>query len=176
MSDQKATDSEYESFVELFTASEPALRGFVRSLVPGWHDADEVVQEVALTAWKKFEDFEQGSSFLSWVCTIARFKALSYRRNKARDRLCFSDELIELMAEEGMTETNSRKQEYRALEKCLAKLSEKQRRWIMISYTPGLSVKEEAEKAGVNPGTIYMRTNRIRKVLFDCINQTLKAT
>ena len=101
----------HEAFVELFTAHEQALRAFVRTLVPTWHDADEIVQEVALTAWRKFGEFEIGTSFISWVCMIARFKALSYRRKMARDKLSFNRELMELMADESLEETDKRKGE-----------------------------------------------------------------
>lgn len=171
--DDDATQDNYEQFVELFTRNEQALRTFTRTLVPGWHDADEIVQEVALVAWRKFDDFEIGTSFIKWVCMIARFKALSYRRKMARDKLSFNTELIEIMAEEATEECDQRQSEYEALEKCLSKLSDKQRRLVTIAYTPGIKVKEEAERAGVRPGTFYMRLNRIRASLFECINETI---
>jgi len=163
----------YEQFVELFTRNEQALRAFTRTLVPGWHDADEIVQEVALVAWRKFDEFELGTSFISWVCMISRFKAMSYRRKMARDRLAFNNDLLELMADEAVEECDERQREYEALENCLRLLPEKQRRLVDVAYTPGLSIKEEAEHAGIKPGTLYMRLNRIRATLFDCIGKNL---
>ncbi len=170
---EASASDNYEQFVELFTRNEPALRSFARTLVPSWFDADEIVQEVALVAWRKFPEFEIGTSFIKWVCMIARFKALSYRRKMARDRLSFNTDLMDLIAEEGIEETDQRQQEYEALERCLSKLPEKQRSLITLAYTPGLTVKEEAERAGIKPGTLYMRLNRIRATLFDCIGKTL---
>ena len=41
--------------MELFARHEGDLRAFARSLMPSWHDADEVVQQVALVAWRKFD-------------------------------------------------------------------------------------------------------------------------
>ena len=166
-------DDDYQKFVELFTAHERSLRAFIRSLVPTWHDADELVQEVALTAWQKFNEFEVGTSFTSWTYTIARFKALSYRRKMARDRLAFRSDLLELLAEEGATEEDTRQCEYEALETCMKKLPETQRKWVMLAYTPGQSAKEEAEALGIRPNTFYMRINRIRNDLFECIQRNL---
>lgn len=163
----------YEQFVELFTRNEQALRTFVRTLVPSWHDADEIVQEVALVAWRKFDEFEMGTSFIRWVCVIARFKAMGMRRKMARDRLTFNTDLMELMAEEGLEESDQRQREYEALERCLKKLPEKQRGLVTLAYTPGIKVKEEAERVGIKAGTLYMRLNRIRAVLFDCIGKSL---
>lgn len=172
--DESSSAETYEKFVELFTSHEQALRTFVRSLGPNWHDADEIVQEVALVAWRKFEEFEQGTSFLKWVCVISRFKTLSFRRKMAREKLAFNTELMELMAEEALDESELRSQEYQALEGCLAKLPEKQRRWVTLAYTQGMSARDEAERLGVKEGTFYMRLNRIRASLLDCIQETMK--
>jgi RNA polymerase sigma-70 factor (ECF subfamily) len=167
------TDEAYDEFVGLYTSHEQRLRAFVRTLVPNWTDADEIVQEVALTAWKKFSDFESGTSFMAWICTIARFKALSYRRKMGRDRLAFRAELIELMAEEGDEEEDKRERELEALSECMSKLPEKHQRWVQLAYTPGMSAKSEAEALGMRPNTFYMKLNRIRANLHGCIQDNL---
>jgi len=171
--DESPPSQDYEKFVELFTKNEQALRTFVRCLGPRWQEADEIVQEVALVAWRKFGEFELGSSFLKWVCVIARFKTMSFLRNAARDRLTFRTELLELMADEALDERELRSREYQALEDCLAKLPEKQRRWVTLAYTRGTSAREEAERLGVKAGTFYMRLNRIRSLLLKCIQDSL---
>ena len=167
-------DEKYERFVGLLTANDRALRAFVRTLGPRWHDADEIAQEVALVAWRKFGEFEPGTSFLKWICVIARFKTMSFLRDAARDRLAFRPELLELMAEEALNECDLRSREHEALEQCLAKLPETQRRWITLAYTRGTSSREEATRLGLNEGAFYMRLNRIRRVLLECVRATLR--
>lgn len=171
---QRDPADNYEQFVELFTQNEQALRTFIRSLVPSWHDADEIMQEVALVAWQKFGDFERGTSFIKWTCVIARFKTLVYRRKFARERLAFNEVLMEVMADESVRESDQRKREYEALENCLKKLPEKQKRWVTLAHTPGISSKELAKEIGMKPGAFYMRLNRIRGTLLSCINKSLK--
>lgn len=166
--------SQYELFVELFARNEGNLKAFVRSMLPTWHDADEVVQQVALVAWRKFDQFDPQSSFIKWVCVIARFEALAYRRKMARDRLVFSEDLISLMAEEGTEEMPQRHAENKALEKCLQKLPNKQREFVTLAYTPGITAKSISDKEGVRPGSFYMRLNRIRKQLLVCIQKTIQ--
>lgn len=173
MTTSKDSNDNYEHFVELFTKNEQSLRTFVRSLVPSWHDTDEIVQEVALVAWQKFDQFERGTSFIKWACVIGRFKALAHRRKFARGQIAFKQALIEVMADEAERETDQRQREYEALENCLSKLPEKQRRWVTLAHTPGISSNELAEEIGVKPGTFYMRLNRIRKTLLTCINKNL---
>ncbi|MEM9158160.1 MAG: sigma-70 family RNA polymerase sigma factor [Verrucomicrobiota bacterium] len=164
----------YERFVELFTQNEQSLRTFVRGLVPTWHDTDEVVQETALTAWQKFDDFKEGTSFLKWTCVIARFKALTRRRKFAREKIAFNEALMQVMADESVRETDQRKREYEALESCLNKLPEKQKHWVTAAHTPGMSSLEIAEEIGIKPGAFYTRLNRIRASLLKCINRSLK--
>ncbi|MBG88263.1 MAG: RNA polymerase subunit sigma-70 [Verrucomicrobiales bacterium] len=164
---------QYETFVELFARYEGDLRAFVRSLLPTWYDADEVVQQVALVAWRKFDQFDPSTSFIKWACVIARFEALGYRRKLARDRLVFREDLMAKLAEEAAEETEERKSENAALEGCLKKLPAAQRELVTMAYTPGTTTKELANRAGVKPGSFYMRLNRIRKVLLDCVETTM---
>ena len=49
-------DQHHDNFLRLFAVSEPALRAFVRSLVPRREDLPEVMQEVAVVLWRKFGD------------------------------------------------------------------------------------------------------------------------
>ena len=175
MRDEELSDN-YERFVEVFVRNENDLRCFVRSLMSTWHDADEVVQLVALVAWRKFDQFDQSTQFIKWVCVIARFESLSYRRKMARDRLVFSEDLMALMADEAIEETEDRRQENQALEGCLEKLPSNQRELITLAYTPGFTTKELTEKAGVKPGAFYMRLNRIRQTLLSCIQSSMEGT
>lgn len=163
----------YEAFVAVFTRNEADLRRFVRSLLPTWHDADEVMQQVGLVAWRKFDQFDPSTKFIRWACVIARFEVLTYRRKMARDRLVFREDLISVMAEESGEEEERRQAETEALEKCLKTLPDQQRKFVLLAYTPGISTKELAEKAGVKPGTFYMRLNRIRDALQQCIRKRI---
>lgn len=164
----------YEQFVELFARSESDLRKFVRSLLPTWHDADEVVQQVALVAWRKFEQFDPATRFSRWLCVIARFEVMTYRRKMARDRLVLSEDLLQTLADEALEEIEERQEETDALETCLRQLPDEQRRFVTLAYSSGVSIQDLAEQAGVRPGTFYMRLNRIRKTLLGCIQGTLK--
>ncbi len=178
-SNPPSSDDAYECFLKLFAHYENDLRTFIRSLLPTWHDADEVLQQSALVIWRKFDQFDasvEGSAFMKWACVIARFEALAYRRKMARDRLVFREDILDLMAEEGTEEIDSRQAEYDALESCLAALSEKQRKLVTLAYTPGVKVKELAEQAGSTSAAFYMRLNRLRKDLMQCIENKVQAT
>ena len=162
----------YESFVQVFARHEPGLRAFVRPLVPTWDDMDEVIQQTCVVLWRKYGDFEPGTDFLSWACTIARFEVLKYRRTRARDRHLFGEELIVLLADEGAAEATQRERERRALDGCIEKLQPRHRELIRRCYS-GTSIKEVAESLGRSATSLYKMLNRIRVGLLECIERSL---
>ena len=162
-------DDRYEAFIRVFTQSEPDLRRFIRSLLPTSTDADEVLQQTALVAWRKFDQFDRDTTFIKWACVIARFESLAYRRKMARDRLVFREDVLDLMATEGMEEFDDRNEEHSVLEGCLAALPTEQRKFITLAYTPGIKIKQLAAEAGSTATAFYMRLKRIRHQLMKCI-------
>ena len=52
----KQDDQQYESFVRLYSEHEPQIRAYLRSLLPTWQDVNEVIQNVAVVLWRKFDN------------------------------------------------------------------------------------------------------------------------
>lgn len=166
---EPSEDARYEVFVKKFAHYEGDLRRFVRSLLPNWTDADEVVQQTAIVMWRKFDQYDPSTHFMKWACVIARFEALAYRRKMARDRLVFREDILELMADEGAEEIDHRQAEHEALAACLQEMPEKQRQLLTLAYSQGVKVKELAEEAGSSAAAFYMRLNRLRRQLLKCV-------
>lgn len=162
-----------ERFVSLFAETEPALRLFLRSLLPRWEDTDEVLQETSLVLWRKFDSFTEGTDFLRWACMVARFEALKYRRGKARDRHVFTETLMEQLAQEAEDELPNLDLERKALEACLQKLGDRERSWVDSVYGNDNQIREVAVQAGRSAGSLYKALHRIRLGLLDCVNRSL---
>jgi RNA polymerase sigma-70 factor (ECF subfamily) len=162
-------DASYESFVQLFARHEPGLRSFVRPLVPTCDDMDEVIQQTCLVLWRKYGEFEPGSEFLKWACTVARFEVLKHRRAKARDRHLFGEELIALLADEGAAESARRERERRALDACIDRLGPQPRELIRRCYAGGARINEIARSLGRSATGLYKALDRIRLLLLECI-------
>ena len=163
----------YERFVMLFTHEEPVLRAFVRSLLPSWHDVDEVMQQTGIVIWNKFYQYEEGTNFMRWACVIARFEVLKYRRSKARERLVFREDLWELLAEEATDSAEMLQKERQALDECMQKLPDTDRALVGAAYAHGTSIKEVAESAGHSATAFYKKLHRIRLGLLGCIQRQL---
>ena len=77
-------NAHYEIFVQRFAQFEPDLRRFIRSLLPTWTDADEVLQQTAMVIWKKFDQYDPDTHFMKWpVLSLASRRWLIAARLRA---------------------------------------------------------------------------------------------
>jgi RNA polymerase sigma-70 factor, ECF subfamily len=166
---------QHDHFLRLYVENEEALRGFVRSLVPTLEDAREVMQEVAALLWRKFDDLDSPENFRRWAFGVARMEALTFRRDQARDRHVFSEDLIRLLEAEAEEAAGQSDREERALEQCLKKLPHAQRSLIETVYVGGVRIDEMARAAGRTPMALYKMLHRTRMALADCIRITLES-
>lgn len=172
-------ETRYNEFVGLLARHDQAIRRFVRSLLPSKEGADDVMQETALECWKKFSDFapenpEQAvDEFIRWACVIARYKALSWQRDHARDRLVFRESVIERLAQHAMDHLDQHEMERQAIGLCLGKMETDQRQLVLSVHAPGDSIARIAARTGEKARRLYSRVNVLRKRLLECVQQQL---
>lgn len=172
-------ETKYNEFVGLLARHDQSIRRFVRSLMPSKEGVDDVVQETALECWKKFDDFAPSdpddamNEFIRWACVIARYKAMSWQRDKSRDRLVFRETVIERLSESAIDQLDRQEHERKALDRCLGKLDSDQRRLILSVHSSGDSITAIAAETGEKARRLYSRVNGLRKLLLDCVQNRL---
>ena len=172
MSVENESPDDLKDYVALIADHQGNLRAFIVSLMPGSPDVADVLQETNAALWMKRKKFEHGTNFIAWAFKIARYEVIRQRdRTKRLDRLVFSDELLESLAEADAPAKPSAR--LAALDSCLKKLSETQRKLIQARYTPGRSIEQYAIDTGKKPSGLRMALLRIREILKDCIEKTL---
>lgn len=72
-----------DDFEKLLDAERISVERFVRFRLSSKADADDVLQEVYLTAYRKFSQLKNKDSFKAWIISIARNKCNDYFRRKA---------------------------------------------------------------------------------------------
>lgn len=77
---------ELTEFPQLFQKEYKRLV-LIASAIAGSSHAEDVVQDAAIVAYKKFGAFEQGSNFGAWMATIVRNCAANERRKSNRTML-----------------------------------------------------------------------------------------
>jgi RNA polymerase sigma-70 factor (ECF subfamily) len=162
-------------FLRLFLQHERRLYAYIVTLLTNWTDADDVLQEVSLVMWDKFDADNPPDDFTAWGCRIAYFKVLDFLKKRQRSRVVFSQAMLERLAESaaeqaGALQLDDRRQ---ALADCLAKLTPRDRDLLGRRFTEGASIQSIAAQAGRSADAIYKALGRIRLALFDCVTRTL---
>ena len=90
-----------ELFAHLFTEYRQRIFSFIRvSTVGSTIDAEEILQEVCIVAWQKFEKFSLDTDFVRWVNQISYFQVLKHRRKEGGRPAQFSEHFMERIAQE----------------------------------------------------------------------------
>jgi RNA polymerase sigma-70 factor (ECF subfamily) len=119
--------------------------------------AEELTQDVFLTAWRKAARFDQSRGRLStWLMTIAHNLAVDRLRREtgvSRPTLVLVDKVPEQPGVDEEAILMERDLAFRAL----ACLSDAERRLIARAYFRGLTAREIAESDGIPLGTVKTR-------------------
>lgn len=163
----------HRRFLRAFTAHELAIRAYVRRLVPARADADDVMQEVSVILWEKFDSFREGADFKAWAFGVARFEVLAWLRDKGRDRLVLNDEVVSKIAEESTADEPHLARQREALETCMEKVPPGQRELMMQAYQPDARIQKVAERSGRSVPGFYQWLHRMRRALLECVRNVL---
>lgn len=161
--------------MELFALHQRRLFLYISALIPSPGDADEVLHETNIVIWKKFDQFEPGTDFLTWAYRIAQFQALEYRRRKAKAMPGFSPDVMAQIAGRALDEDAHLERRRSALADCTRKLEHPDRTLLEQCYVPGARVAEIARNTGRTATSIYRTLRRIRNLLMDCVRRSLAA-
>lgn len=166
---EKSTE---EQFVQALTSSQAPLLAYISCLLGDVHDANTVLQETNLVLWRKANEFPEIKNFLAWARGVAYFQALAFLRDHKRDKLIFSQEVIEhLVAEREEIDFDERRL---ALRDCVAQLEGKKRELIQKRYTASKRIGLIAKELQMSEGSVKMALKRIRVSLMKCVNKRLE--
>ena len=159
----------------LLTRYHAALYCYVFSCVRSHHDAEDILQNVALTVMESIGRLRSADGFLPWAREIARYCVLTHRR-KTRRETPLDPELVQRLAEaaEELERDEPTPAHHEALLACLAHLPGESRRLLLQRYRrPAGEVSTLATKLGRSIQSIYARLKRIKAVLRECIRRRL---
>lgn len=166
-------DAKNARFVHLLTQHKERLFRYIYCLVRSLQDTEDVFQQTAVTLWDKFEEFDPNTNFVTWACTVARFKSLRFLESKGRQRLVFSEDLLSELVENDACLPDLHDARLNALAKCRERLSENDQLLLLACYGGERSIRDAAAKVGRPVGSVYDSLSRIRRALYSCIERTL---
>ena len=145
-----------------------------RHLLHDEHDAQDVVQEAYLRAWRFYASFRGGDE-RAWLLTIVRHCCYTWRRGRRdSERVAFDEE------QHGTDESSRYSADARAIDEservnldaALDRLPQEFREVLVLRELQELSYKEIARVTGVPVGTVMSRLARARERLRRVLKRT----
>lgn len=167
------SDERTAEIAVLWTRAQSAVAAFISSIVPGFQDSDDILQQVAVAVIKNYDKYDSDRPFVAWAIGIARNEILMYHRKNSQSKLIFATEIIQKISEVYEKESEKFYDTRKALDVCIKKLKGHSRRMLEMLYFSELNIPRIAQKLGMTAGSVYTAFHRIRLALRDCINHEM---
>ncbi|MDR7332892.1 sigma-70 family RNA polymerase sigma factor [Roseateles asaccharophilus] len=172
------------AFDELYRSTSAALFGTVLRICRDRGQAEEVLQEVYITVWRRAAAFDAAQGrVLPWLTAIARHRAIDALRHQASQPATVSrhggldddedGDLLALMPSDqpGPLDLLDNASRAHALERCMGELSHQQRSSLALAYYQGLSHAEVAEHMRQPLGSVKSWVRRGLQSLRLCLDR-----
>ena len=140
-------------FEALLQAHFVPLQRYIRYKIANLHDAEDIMQEVCMTASEKFPTLKDRAAFKAWLIGIAGHKCMDYYRRKAHLMEIPLDALSESsfrVGRCGITEQS-------AVRETLDALGDREKQILYLYYFRDLSQGDIANRLNIPIGTVKSR-------------------
>ena len=158
---QRLADGDVSALGSVYDRYAPIVNGLALRILRDTGEAEDVVQDVFVQVWREAARFDRGrGSPQSWVCMIARSRALDRLRRRRARREEGGDAAEEAAAQPTASEPILAV----AMGRALGNLPVEQRQPLELAYYEGLTQTEIAARLQEPLGTIKtrMRTGLLR--------------
>jgi RNA polymerase sigma-70 factor, ECF subfamily len=155
----------------------PAIARVARALTGDDFDADDLVQETFLRAYKHWHTYDRGSDCKSWMSTICRNAFFEQRRRENRSTAVEDQELESLAAARlhnsaranGVDNMFSRLDLGPAIARAIEELEPRYRDVVTLVDVEDFSYEQVSEALGIPIGTVRSRLYRARRQLQEAL-------
>jgi RNA polymerase sigma-70 factor, ECF subfamily len=174
--DRAFAPSEDRAFIDEALSYIDALYGTALRLTRKPQDAEDLVQDTYLKAFRASSQFERGTNLKAWLFTILHNTFRNLRRHDGRDPVEVDSEIVERAADTAGDDQTPEKLLTRAtldgdLQEALDSLPEAFRQAVWLRDVEEFSYAEIAHIVGVPIGTVMSRISRGRKMLHDLLSR-----
>ena len=161
------------AFRELYRLTAGKLFGICLRICDDRQSAEDVLHDVYLVIWKRAGAYEPGrASPITWLATIARNRAIDWRRAQGVRRTAPIEAAPDLADEAPLASDAIEKgQSVDRLHHCLDELEGDQRTAIDTAFFEGATYAELAERRGVPLGTMKSWVRRGLARLRECLER-----
>jgi RNA polymerase sigma-70 factor (ECF subfamily) len=172
---KQAQTGRAEAFGRLVERHQDYVYNSVCYLIGGRQDAEDIAQDVFVSAYRALGGFEGRARFTTWLYGIMLNCVRSYWRRRGRVSVQSMDggadeddpALQMAAAQEGPAELSIRAERVGVVREAIAGLDERLREVIVLRDIQGLSYEELAETLELPDGTVKSRLHRARRELME---------
>ena len=148
-----------DEFEKRLSEVSSGVERFVRYRLPSQTDADDVLQEVYLTAYRKFSGLKNRDAFKSWIISIARNKCNDYFRSKAAQMEISIEELSQQELSAGRLGISV----VHTVRETLDRLGDKDKQILYLYFWKELPQNEIAKLLDIPLGTVKSRLHTAKQ-------------
>lgn len=157
---------DHEAFAELFDRHAQPLFRYAFGLIRNADDAQDLVQDTFMTAWKRLADIHLVSdSMLPWLIVACRNHAANLRRSKAVRATVPFEEARDVPVDPGTLDRMQHVEELAWVIEAVEALGETDRRIVELCLYEGRDYHEAASILGLSVGVLTKRIHRTRSRL-----------
>ena len=150
-----------------------SIRAYLVAAVHNYHDAEDLLSQVAVAVAQDFEKYDPQTPFLRWALAIARNRVLNYRRKQATSKVVFSQDTLDLLESAMLEEPPAESATRAALDDCLDKLQDRSRQALTLRYEQDLKPAEIGSKLGMTSTAVTTLMHRVHKALAKCVKHAI---
>lgn len=167
-----------EAFSELVRLHQQAIRTCLAVRLSNPHEAEDLAQDVFVTAFERLSEFDTKRPFGPWLRGIALNLLRNHLRKFRAEGIGGHEELGALLdqrvAEECSAERESSMQA--ALMDCLDEIDGPSRELLRQRYAEGISVRDLASRLRRGYSALTMQLHRLRTILATCVEKKVPPT
>ena len=148
-----------DAFEELLSEVQNSVERFVRYRLQNQTDADDVLQEVYINAYRKFDQLQNKTAFKSWIISIARNKCNDYFRTKAAQLEISVEELSQQELSTGRLGISV----VHTVRETLDRLGDKDKQILYLYFWKELPQNEIAKLLDIPVGTVKSRLHTAKQ-------------
>ena len=172
---RRCLEGESSAFQTIYHRYRAQVFRVVSRMVLNQADREEVTQDVFLQVFKSLPSFQGSAKLSTWIHRVAVNVTLQHlRKKRSRIKLLFSTEMhnqtadrIPSPAATSPEERYAQKEKQAAVERALARLSDKKRAALILHDFEGLPAKEIADIVGAPVLTVRTRVFYARKEFYE---------
>ena len=172
---ERSRGGDLDAFDDLVRLHQAWVRGYLRARLRDWVVADDLAQDVFITAFRNIRGFRGDAQFEAWLRGIALNLLRNYIR-KHREECVGGSEELQTILEQSLNEQSNPHDEsdsLAALRECLEGVDGPSRQLLNHRYLGGKSVREIAVESGRGYSALTMQLHRLRQLLGECMEQKL---